>query len=247
METHISNCNKSSKDIVNVLAILCQIHNVNMEELSSIVKNKQNFNNYELWMSEQLSKQLVNVEVYIISETTLECDPDAVDESQLPDCEMYDNNDDNDSQDQEYNPPPSKEARVITTNVSPHKFKKAWRDWTKQKDSTKSTDYKWKNFLGKGKKRAMNKIVTYFHFNHDPQLKSLKRWAERKNRGIISMRELNKIIYEQFLDHRSNNRIITDRMLRLWAMKQRNLLGNEIAEKFVASITWLYNISGDST
>jgi len=51
METNISNCNKLSKDIVNVLAILYQIHNVNMEELSSIVKNKQNFNNYDLWMS----------------------------------------------------------------------------------------------------------------------------------------------------------------------------------------------------
>ncbi|KAG5320828.1 SETMR methyltransferase, partial [Pseudoatta argentina] len=124
------------------------IHNVNMEELSSIVKNKQNFNNYELWMNEQLSKQLVNGEVDIISETTLKCDSDAVDESQLPDCEMYDNNDDSDNQDQEYNP--SKKARVITADVSPHKFEKAWRDWTKQKDSTKSTDYNWKNFLGKG-------------------------------------------------------------------------------------------------
>ena len=61
METHINDYNKSSKDIVNILAVLCQIHNVNMEELSSIVKNKQNFNNYELWMSEQLSKQLINV------------------------------------------------------------------------------------------------------------------------------------------------------------------------------------------
>jgi len=48
------------------------------------------------------------------------------------------------------------------------------------------------------------------------------------------MRELNKIIYEEVLDHRNNNRIVTDRMFRLWAMKQRNLLGNEIAEKFVA-------------
>jgi len=131
------------------------------------------------------------------------------------------------------NPSPSKKARVITADVSLHKFEKAWRDWTKQKDSTKSTDYNWKNFLGKGKKRAMNEIVTYYHFNHDSQ-KSLKRWIKRKNQGIISMRELNKIIYEEFLDHRNNNRIVTDRMFRLWAMKQRNLLGNEIAEKFVA-------------
>jgi len=55
------------------------------------------------------------------------------------------------------------------------------------------------------------------------------------------MRKLNKIIYEQFLDHRSNNKIITDQILRLWAIKQRNLLGNEVAEKFVVENVVIYN------
>ena len=133
---------------------MCQIHNVNLEELSSIVKNKQNFNNYELW-SEQLSKQLVNVdgEVDMISVTTLECEPNVIDESQLPDCEMYDNN------------------NVIRDTIHFHPRRHEWlqlichhTNWRKAKlnqtkDSTKSTDLNWKNFLGKGKKKAMNKII----------------------------------------------------------------------------------------
>lgn len=217
--------------VAEVIAMLCQKHNISIHTINQMIKSDCRFNVYEVIMCEQITQQFNDRELLLDRYNTLDID-------------CFDNIDDNlkspsnksDDSDEDYVPELSeKKPRQNATSITEEQFLKAYKYWTYQEkinDESIITDNN--KFLKKRKPELVSRKYKYI----DKQCCNLRGWAQRIKKGEKwTIGKINKVVYATFLENRDHHHIVTDWCLRRWALNLAK--SNSLGLKFKTSSKWL--------